>query len=210
MEVAANGRYSLNTPVYSYKCGLGPLNKPKKQSATYEDLLCLPDNVIGEILAGELHTQPSPSPHHSLASTLLTTVIADSYDRSSIQGPCGWWILSKPECHLCSDIVVPDIAGWRQSTLPELPETAWIDIRSDWVCEVLSPSTAQNDRVLKRLIYAREGVGHYWIVNPIERILEAFAFQHGSWVLIAALQDDNPAAIAPFEQLLFDLGRLWA
>lgn len=141
---------------------------------------------------------------------MLTTVIASGFDRSSTDGPGGWWILDEPECHLSDDVVVPDIAGWRQSTLPELPETAWIDIRPDWVCEVLSPSTAQNDRVLKREIYAREGVQHYWIVNPAEKLLEAFAFQDGSWVLIAALQNSNQAAVEPFAQQPFDLGRLWA
>ena len=150
-----------------------PLNKPAQKKATYEDLLAVPENLVAEILSGDLHTHPRPGPRHSLASTLLTTVIAGHFDRTSISGPGGWWILDEPECHLDSDVVVPDIAGWRQTTMPELPETAHIEICLDWVCEVLSPSTAQTDRVIKREIYASHGVHDYWLVNPVERM--AFA-----------------------------------
>ena len=38
--------------------------------------------------------------------------------------------------------------------------------RPDWVCEILSPSTARYDAVQnQRTLHAR-GVPHYWLVNP--------------------------------------------
>ncbi|MEY2343317.1 hypothetical protein AB4090_14605 [Acidithiobacillus sp. IBUN Pt1247-S3] len=40
--------------------------------ATYQDLLDLPENVVGEIIAGELHTHPRPAPAHAQASSSLT------------------------------------------------------------------------------------------------------------------------------------------
>ncbi len=49
----------------------------------------------------------------------------------------------EPELHLGPDIMVPDLAGWRRERMPELPETAWFELAPAWVCEVLSPSTAQ-------------------------------------------------------------------
>ena len=187
-----------------------PLNKPAHKKATYEDLLAVPENLVAEILSGELHTHPRPGPRHSLASTLLTAVIAGHFDRTSNDGPGGWWILDEPECHLDSDVAVPDIAGWRQTTMPELPETAHIEIRPDWVCEVLSPSTAQIDGVIKREIYASHGVHNYWLVDPLERMLEAFTLSNGQWVLSAAIRDNDKAIVPPFEKMPFDLGRLWA
>ena len=104
-------------------------------------------------------------------------------------------------------MVVPDIADWRQTTMPELPETAHIEIYPDWV---LSPSTSQIDRVIKREIYASHGVHDYWLVNPLERMLEAFTLSDRQWVLSTAIRNNDKAVVPPFEQMPFDLGRLWA
>lgn len=72
-------------------------------------------------------------------------------------GPGGWWILLEPELHLGPDVLVPDLAGWRQASLPSLPETPAFEVRPDWVCEVLSPSTARLDRGPKLDAYAEHG-----------------------------------------------------
>ena len=40
--------------------------------------------------------------------------------------------------------------------------------------EVLSPSTAEKDRELKKNIYARFGVREYWIVDPDTRSIEVY------------------------------------
>ena len=50
--------------------------------------------------------------------------------------------------------------------MPALPETAYFALPPDWVCEVLSSSAAQIDRVDKLPIYAARGVGHAWLVDP--------------------------------------------
>ncbi|MEX1330425.1 MAG: hypothetical protein PVH85_30440 [Desulfobacterales bacterium] len=44
------------------------MSQAVKQSVVYQDLLNLPENIIGEIINGELHTQPRPSPRHALAA----------------------------------------------------------------------------------------------------------------------------------------------
>ena len=36
-------------------------------------------------------------------------------------GPGGWWILDEPEIHLSTNVVVPDLAGWRRELIPNLP-----------------------------------------------------------------------------------------
>ncbi len=115
----------------------------------------------------------------------------------------------EPELHLGPDIVVPDLAGWRRETLPQLPKTAWIETRPDWVCEVLSPSTARLDRGAKREIYAREGVGHLWLLDPVERYLEVFALSAGFWLLMATISDGDAVSAAPFEAISFPLSNLF-
>ena len=47
------------------------MNQPARRSATYEDLRDLPEYLIGEILNGELHTQPRPAPRHALAASVI-------------------------------------------------------------------------------------------------------------------------------------------
>ena len=61
----------------------------------------------------------------------------------------------------------------------------------------------------KRPIYAREGVAHLWLVDPVDRTLEAFELRKGEWVLIATAEDDDPVRIRPFEAVSFSLGDLW-
>jgi hypothetical protein len=72
--------------------------------------------------------------------------------------PGGWIILDRPELHLHGDILVPDLAGWRRERMPELPDAAAFELSPDWVCQILSPSTAAIDRAEKMPVYARERV----------------------------------------------------
>ncbi len=184
--------------------------QPVKKAASYEDLFNLPDNVVGEILGGELHTHPRPAPKHARAYSVLGYTVGGPFD-GGIGGPGGWWILDEPELHLGDDILVPDLAGWRRERMPKLPESAWFELAPDWVCEVISPSTARVDRVLKMPIYAREGVGHLWLVDPELRTLEVYALGNGGhWMLLTTLEGDAPVRQPPFDAIEFSLGTLWA
>lgn len=135
--------------------------------------------------------------------------IGGPYDRG-VGGPGGWWILDEPELHLDADIVVPDLAGWRRERMPKLPETAWFELSPDWICEILSPSTARIDRADKLPIYARHGVTHAWLVNPDQRTLEVFENRGGHWTLLIVLADDAGVSQPPFDAIAFSLGGLWA
>ena len=104
---------------------------------------------------------------------------------------------------------MPDLAGWRRERMPEPPDTAYFSVAPDWVCEVLSASTRRVDLQEKRPIYAREGVGHLWLIEPTDRTLEAFELREGEWVLIGCAKDDEPVSIRPFDAITFSLGDLW-
>jgi Uma2 family endonuclease len=118
-----------------------------------------------------LHAQPRPAVPHSNAATILGEELGPPFRRKK-GGPGGWIILDEPEIHLHSDIVVPDLAGWLKSRVPELPREASIQIAPDWVCEVLSPSTASFDRGDKLNLHAREQVSYVWFVEPTAMTLE--------------------------------------
>ena len=176
--------------------------------ATYEDVLAAPEHMVAEVLNGELHLHPRPLWQHGNASTILGADINAAFQRGR-GGPGGWWITIEPELHLGTDILVPDIAGWRKERLPGGPVGAYATIAPDWVCEILSPSTRKHDLTTKRDIYGEHGVGHLWFVDPDARTLEAFALREGLWVLIAALGGEADVSVEPFDAITFPLGGLW-
>lgn len=186
------------------------MSQPARRLARYEDLLALPEPLVGEILFGELHAHPRPAPRHVWAYSVLGNLIGGPFNERLGGGPGGWWILDEPEIHLGADVVVPDLAGWRRERLPRLPDTAWFSLAPDWVCEILSPSTARTDRALKMPLYAREGVAHLWLVDPDAHTLEVYCLTDGHWLLLTTLQEDDPVRQPPFEAVSFPLGSLWA
>lgn len=81
----------------------------------YDQLRSLPETLTGEILNGQLHTQPRPAPQHLRAALRLGADLEDAFDRGR-GGPGGWWILAEPEIHSVRDaaVAVPDLAGWKR------------------------------------------------------------------------------------------------
>ena len=176
--------------------------------ATYQDVLDAPAHRVAEIVDGTLYTHPRPAPPHAVASSRLGFDLGGPFDRGR-GGPGGWWIIDEPELHLGEDILVPDLAGWRRERMVELPDTAYFTLAPDWVCEVLSASTRRLDLHEKRPVYAREGIGHLWLIDPVDRTLEAFELHEGQWLLIASAKDDDPVSIRPFDAITFSLADLW-
>lgn len=176
--------------------------------ATYADIEALPSNVVGEILFGALYTYARLAPRHTMAASVLGAEMVGNFQRGR-GGPGGWIILDEPELHLGTHVIVPDMAGWRRERLPKLPETACFETAPDWVCEVISPSTARIDRTDKLAIYATHGVGHCWLVDPDAKTLEVLALTGGKWLLTATFKDADPVSAPPFEVHTFALDVLW-
>lgn len=185
------------------------MSTPAHRPATYADLLRVPDHLVAEIIDGELYTNPRPALRHAVSSSVLGGDLNAAYQRGR-GGPGGWWILDEPELHLGSNVLVPDLAGWRRVRLPRIPVAdAFATLAPDWVCEVLSPSTYRLDRVKKLHVYAREGVAHAWLVHPGERTLEVLRLRGGRWVIVATHGGEAVLRAEPFEAVSIDLLELW-
>lgn len=176
---------------------------------TYDDLVGLPDHVVGEILGGDLHVSPRPAMRHSSSAFSMSIGLGGAFQRGGTDGPGGWLFAVEPELHFAEDVVVPDLAGWRRERLPEIPDVPFMTLAPDWVCEILSPSTERIDRVKKLPIYARERVGHVWLLDPIAKTLEAFALDGDGWRLAGAFGEGTPARIVPFHAVEFDVAQFW-
>ncbi len=174
----------------------------------YNDFMAVPDSMVAEILNGELITHPRPAPRHAVAASFLADELISPFSKGR-GGPGGWLIVAEPELHLGADILVPDLAGWRVSNMPALPETSYFEVRPDWICEVLSPSTERYDRKEKREIYAAHNIPFLWFVDPVSKTLETFELRDGYWVLLRTFGGEDEVTAKPFDAVPFGLGSLW-
>jgi Uma2 family endonuclease len=179
-----------------------------RRPATYADLQALPEHVVGELIAGELHVSPRPAAPHTVAASRLGGGLSGPFDEGR-GGPGGWIILDEPELHFGEDVLVPDLAAWRRERMPRPPRTAAFTETPDWVCEVLSPSTAALDRGIKLPVYGREGVRHVWLMDPEARTLEVFLLEGTRYVLLVTHTGLARIRAEPFEALELDLSFLW-
>ncbi len=180
----------------------------QKADNVYEEFLNLPENVVGEIINGQLHTQPRPAPKHALTASYLGEDLVGPYGKGK-GGPGGWWILDEPEIHLGEDILVPDIAGWKKERMPRLPETAFFSLSPNWACEVLSHNTARKDRIEKMPLYAKYGVPYIWLVDPILKTLETYRLGDRYWELTGTFSESDHVSVEPFMDISIDLSMLW-
>jgi len=182
--------------------------KPLKKGATYDDLREVPEHFVAEMFDGELYASPRPALPHTRAASVLDVLLGAAFDRA-LNGPGGWVILDEPELHFGNDVLVPDIAGWRRSRMPQVPPDAWLTLAPDWICEVLSPSTETIDRTKKLRIYARERVAHAWLLDPLRQTLEVLSLKSGTWTTRAIHEGRSSVRAEPFEAVELELGALW-
>ncbi|EPX58677.1 hypothetical protein D187_003875 [Cystobacter fuscus DSM 2262] len=179
-----------------------------KRGATFADLEAVPPNRVGEIVDGELYESPRSAPLQARAATRLGMLLGRPFDLGE-EGPGGWVIILKPELHLGNDALVPDLAGWRRERMPEMPHTAAFTLAPDWVCEVLSPSTAVLDREKKMKAYGREGVSHLWLLDPLQCSLEVYRLEHRRWSPRGLWSGGATVHAEPFTVLPLKLATLW-
>jgi Uma2 family endonuclease len=182
--------------------------KTNQKRATYDDLLKLPENMVGEIIDGELIVSPRPAFPHLLATSELGHDLISPFGRGR-GGPGGWWIVDEPELHFGEDVVVPDLAGWRKERMPRYPRTAAVELPPDWVCEVISPSTARIDRTAKLRVYERVRVPHMWIVDPLARTLEVFRLVGEHYSIVQTHAGDERVRAEPFDAVELEMINWW-
>jgi hypothetical protein len=127
-------------------------------ASLYQQIIDLPETLIGEILGGRLYTRRVGLPgRHAAAKMAVTMRLFPPFDRGR-GGPGGWRLISRMEIHFARDteVAVPDLIGWLRQRMPTLPEGHRIEVVPDWVCEILTQETAETVRNLSHpLIFGR-------------------------------------------------------
>lgn len=74
----------------------------------------------------------------------------------------------------------------------------------DWVIEVLSPSTAGRDQILKRRLYEKAQVKEYWIFSPAERLVFVYHLHKNRLALDDIYDDTAKIAVKTLPGLTID------
>jgi Uma2 family endonuclease len=163
-----------------------------------------------EIINGVLIRKASPAAGHAdIHGELLIHLRSQSFKRGG-----RWRFFIEPILELSPEqVYLPDIAGWRVETLPEQPprDQVKMTVRPDWVCELLSPSTARNDLTVKRARYCAAGVGHYWIIDPRDQVVTVLRNNGRTFEIAETVTiEDTDRALEPFAECVLDLRALFA
>ena len=99
------------------------------------------------------------------------------------------------------------MAGWLRERLPEPPEDqeTVLQVRPDWIGQIISSSNAANDLVKKRRIYHAHGVPHSWIIDPRDETLTVLRWTPDGYVgVLSALRSERvrPEPFAAVEWLV--------
>jgi len=138
--------------------------RPRK---TVDDFMKLPEGTLAELIDGEIFMSVAPRvPHQGVILNLAMALTVFAHPRR-----LGRVVLSPMDVHLPSgDIVEPDLIFVRRENLAIIQD--WVRGVPDLLVEVLSPSHPERDLIVKRDLYARNGVGEYWIVDPADRSVQ--------------------------------------
>ena len=136
-----------------------------KPRLTYEDYASLPDDDRYELIDGELMSMPSPKEIHQAISGALFLAVG-RFVKAMKLGK----VYFAPFDVILSDanVVQPDLIFVSNERAHIVTED---NVRGapDLVVEILSPSTADQDRTVKRDLYARYGVSEFWLIDPYAR-----------------------------------------
>ncbi len=148
---------------------------------TYADYCLTPDDERYELLDGELVLSPSPNRSHQRIDAKLGWRLAQFVEEMDLGE-----VFSAPFDVVLSDtnVVQPDLLFvTNEHTYIITPDN--VQGAPDLVVEILSPSTAERDRRFKRALYARYGVGEYWLVDPDDRTVTVLLLDDGNFAEMA-------------------------
>ena len=160
---------------------------PAMEAATprvsYADLERWPDDGRRyELYDGEVYVVPSPLPLHQIAAARLYDFLSE-YCRAH-----GGIVLFAPLDIVLTDydVVQPDLLMFGAKRAHVIQPRQVTRQPPDLAVEILSPSTAANDRGRKMRLLAQHGVKEYWLVDPEALRVEIYALEQDAFGLAAA------------------------
>jgi Uma2 family endonuclease len=184
---------------------------PKPASATFEDLAALPGEVRAEVIRGAIVEKASPSAEHGASQFAMSGVLGRRFGRGpGGRWPGGWWFGTEIEVQYeTHEVYLHDLVGWRRHRVSDRPTGRPVHSRPDWACELLSPSNAKRDLVDKFQVLHANRVPHYWIADPLERLLIVHRWQEAGYLVVLTAATGTTVRAEPFELSELRVGALF-
>jgi Uma2 family endonuclease len=158
-----------------------------------------------ELYDGEVIVVPAPVPRHQLVAARITSLLLEfARESGSLALPSPIDIAFTEH-----DVLQPDVVLFRRERCSLIAMMEVIRIAPDLAVEVVSRSTEARDRGRKMQVFARFGVGEYWIVDPVRNVLEIYQLQGGGYLLVAVCSEKDHVESATFNGLSFDARRIF-
>ena len=131
-----------------------------------------------EIIGGELSVSLSPTLEHQR----IVLGVVFELERFFRERPIGEVFVAPLDVELSNfDVVEPDVVVVLDANASVKREKRIVGA-PDIVVEVISPSSAMQDRVRKGALYAMNGVREYWLVDPGNRTFDILALRPPEYV----------------------------
>lgn len=169
------------------------------KSYTVADIEALPDGEHAELIDGEMFVMECPSvTHQEILGELHVQIYM--YIKKN-KGPCKVF-LSPLGVYIANDdrnYVIPDLTVICNHD--KLDEKGCHGA-PDWVIEITSPSNKYMDYGRKLMLYQDKGVREYWIVDPKQKFVTVYDFEHGEGPEVHSFSE--PVKVRIYEDLYID------
>ena len=172
---------------------------------TYEDYRNTPDDQRYELLDGALVVLPTPNIAHQRVLGDLSFALHDFVREKRV----GAAFLRVAVVLADTNVVEPDITFVSASGM-DIVESDNIRGAPDLVVEIISPSNPERDVVRKRDIYARNGVGEYWIVDPEARSIRVMTLEGSTYSIIGEYEAGDQLTSATLKGLGLEVEGVFA
>jgi Uma2 family endonuclease len=181
-----------------------------KPAVSIAEWLAQPEEARLELIDGELIEKAAPTFEHGAAQLASGGRIREQFDRKpgGAGGPGGWWIGSEVDLVMDGHGYRPDLAGWRRERAPVIPKQRPVNVRPDWICEILSESNRAHDMIKKLRWYHQSGVPHYWILDQQERTLTVHRHGDGGYLIVLRAEAEETVRAEPFDAIELQVGLL--
>jgi Uma2 family endonuclease len=173
-----------------------PLLK-EEEYYSYADYLSWGGDERYEIIDGEAYMMVPPLRVHQDVSMALSTKLNNYLEGKTCKVYAAPFAVRLfPEADLSDDTVVePDIVVVCD---PGKLDDRGCNGAPDLVIEILSPSTARYDRMVKFRKYREAGVREYWIADPEEKILNTYILKNGEYAAAVYGETESvPVTVLP-------------
>jgi Uma2 family endonuclease len=177
---------------------------------TYADYLTWPDGQRDELINGAAYVKEPPAPsrsHQEIVGELYFQIrlalegkpwrayVAPFDVRLPKAGEADTQVdtVVQPDVLVVSDLGKLDQRGLRGAPV--------------WLAEVLSPTTASHDRVIKLPVYERAGVLEAWFVSPTDRIVTIYRLEDGRYRRPTILDMKGRTPIGAVPNVIIDWDR---